>query len=134
MGGPKGSGLALGVSLLTAFLADADFDDEMGSMYSDSSRPQNIGHVFLMIDPGRLTDTARATARAEAMIDRLHALLPGRGRGGRPRRRRAARPVRPRAAPAGIPIATEELAAFASACNDCGAADVAAEAAALARL
>jgi LDH2 family malate/lactate/ureidoglycolate dehydrogenase len=132
MGGPKGSGLALGISLLTAFLADADFDDELDSMYTDSERPANIGHVFIMIDPGRLTDAASATARAEAMIDRLHALVPAESfdhvRAAGEERERCARERRR----TGIPIAVGELAAFASACGDCGAADVAAEAAALA--
>jgi LDH2 family malate/lactate/ureidoglycolate dehydrogenase len=131
VGGPKGSGLALAVSLLTAFLADADFDDEMGSMYSDFSRPQNIGHVILMIDPGRLTDTERASARAEAMIDRLHALLPAEGAEDvRAAGEQSDRYARERLA-AGIPIATEEIEALAAACSACGVADVAAE---LARL
>jgi LDH2 family malate/lactate/ureidoglycolate dehydrogenase len=131
VGGPKGSGLALAVSLLTAFLADADFDDEMGSMYSDFSRPQNIGHVILMIDPGRLTDTERASARAEAMIDRLHALLPAEGAEDvRAAGEQSDRYARERLA-AGIPIATEEIEALAASCSACGVADVAAE---LARL
>ena len=128
MGGPKGSGLALGISLLTAFLTDADFDDELDSMYTESERPTNIGHIFIMIDPGRLTDAAAATARAEAMIDRLHALVPAEGfeevRAAGEERTRCARERRC----SGIPIAVEELAAFATACSDCGVADVAAAA------
>jgi LDH2 family malate/lactate/ureidoglycolate dehydrogenase len=131
VGGPKGSGLALAVSLLTAFLAEADFDDEMGSMYSDFSRPQNIGHVILMVDPGRLTDAERATARAQAMIDRLHALLPAEGAEDvRAAGEQSDRCARERHA-AGIPVATEEIEALAAACSACGVADVAAE---LARL
>ena len=127
MGGPKGSGLALGISLLTAFLAEADFDDELDSMYADSERSSNIGHVFIMIDPGRLTDAAAATGRAQAMIDRLHALVPAAGFDGV----RAAGEERERCARerlrSGIPIAVEEVAAFAAACSDCGVGDIAAE-------
>ena len=100
-------------------------------MYTESERPTNIGHVFIMIDPGRLTDAAAATDRAEAMIDRLHALVPAAGfegvRAAGEERTRCARKRRR----SGIPIAVEELAAFAAACSDCGVADVAAAAAAL---
>ena len=80
VGGPKGSGLALGISLLTAFLAEADFDDELDSMYADSERSASrVAPLFVVIDPGRLTDAAAATGRAQAMIDRLHALVPAAG-------------------------------------------------------
>lgn len=132
MAGPKGSGLALGISLLTAFLAEADFDDEMGSIYSNPDRPQNMGHIFIMIDPGRLTDPATATTRAEAMIDRLHQLMPAEGfdevmAAGENRDRLAAERRR-----SGIPVAVEELAALANACSECGVAAVAAELASLA--
>jgi LDH2 family malate/lactate/ureidoglycolate dehydrogenase len=127
-GGPKGSGLALGISLLTAFLAEADFDDELDSMYTDSQRPTNIGHVFIMIDPGRLTDAKTAAERAEAMVDRLHELAPAEGfervRAAGEERERYARERRR----FGIPVAVEELAAFARACSDCGVAGVAAAA------
>jgi LDH2 family malate/lactate/ureidoglycolate dehydrogenase len=127
VGGPKGSGLALGVSLLTAFLAEADFDDELDSMYTDSERPSNMGHVFIMIDPGRLTDAAAATDRAQAMIDRLHSLVPAEGfdgvRAAGEERERCARERRR----TGIPIAVEEVAAFAAACSDCGVGEIAAD-------
>ena len=127
MSGPKGSGLALGIGLLTSFLADADFDDEMGSMYTDFQRPQNIGHVFIMIDAGRLTDAAAATDRAAAMLDRLHGLLPADGfdavrAAGEERDRCLAERRR-----SGIPVAVEELTALAAACAACGAGEVAAE-------
>ena len=132
MAGPKGSGLALGISLLTAFLAEADFDDEMGSIYSGAQQSQNMGHIFIMIDPGRLTDAAAAADRSQAMIDRLHALVPADGfdsvRAAGERRERCAAERRR----SGIPLAGPELAAFAEACADCGVADVAAELAALA--
>jgi LDH2 family malate/lactate/ureidoglycolate dehydrogenase len=52
VGGVKGSGLSLVVALLAGLLCDAEFDDEIGSMYSDFDRPQNLGQVFVVIDPG----------------------------------------------------------------------------------
>jgi LDH2 family malate/lactate/ureidoglycolate dehydrogenase len=127
IGGPKGSGLALAISLMTAFLAEADFDDEMDSMYSDFQRPQNIGHVFVMIDAGRLADTQSASARAEAMVARLHGLVPAEGfsdvRAAGEERERCAAQRRE----GGIPIAVEEVTALARACAECGVADVASE-------
>ena len=120
MGGPKGSGLALGISLLTAFLAEADFDDELDSMYTDSERPANIGHVFIMIDPGRLTDR-RERHRPCGGDDRAVArTCPGRGVRPCPRGGRGARALRRERRRTGIPVAAGELVAFASACNDCG--------------
>jgi LDH2 family malate/lactate/ureidoglycolate dehydrogenase len=71
MAGTKGSGLALAIALLVVLLGEADCDDEMASLYNDSDRLQNTGHVFIAIEPSRLrTDPARISG----MIDRLLAL------------------------------------------------------------
>lgn len=132
VGGPKGSGLAMGISLLAALLAGGDFDDEMDSMYEDFSRPQNLGQAFLAIDPWRFGDRDAATARLEGLVDRLHALAPAEGFGQvlfagedgdlceRERRR------------AGIPVELRELRRIAEACRDAGIDDVARDALALA--
>jgi LDH2 family malate/lactate/ureidoglycolate dehydrogenase len=53
VGGAKGSGLALAITLLTVTLAGADADDEMASLYNSFDRPQNTGHIFIGIDPAR---------------------------------------------------------------------------------
>jgi LDH2 family malate/lactate/ureidoglycolate dehydrogenase len=75
-GGPKGSGLAMAIALMAGLLADADLDDEISSMYSGVDAPQNIGHVFWFIDPAWFGDAGASVARAEAMVDRLHAVRP----------------------------------------------------------
>ncbi|WP_300016113.1 Ldh family oxidoreductase [Pseudonocardia sp.] len=80
--GPKGSGLGLAVLLLAGMLGDAQFDDEVGSMYRDFDRPQDVGQVFWALDPWRLNARARAEPRVEAVVDRLHALLPVAGSDG----------------------------------------------------
>jgi LDH2 family malate/lactate/ureidoglycolate dehydrogenase len=73
VGGPKGSGLALALSLLAVALGEADPDDEMASLYRSFDRPQNTGHVFIAIDAARL---GGPTEPVEGMIERLLALRP----------------------------------------------------------
>lgn len=120
LGGPKGSNLALAIAIVCGILAGADFDDEMASMYEDPDRPQNVGHVFIAVDPARLGAGEDARGRLEALVDRFHAL------------RRADPGVEPLLAGEledrcaeerrrdGIPVPTEELAAFADACRSAG--------------
>ncbi len=75
VGGPKGSGLAMAISALAVLLAGADCDDQMGSMYRDFDRPQNVGQVFLAIDHGRLADPTDGDRLSE-MVGRLEMLPP----------------------------------------------------------
>ncbi len=130
--GPKGSGLALWISLAVGVLGGASFDDEAGSMHGDDQRPQDIGHIFLAIDPWRLDERERVERRVGALIERLHALRPAPGfdrvlypgeRGERQRRERLAE---------GIPVAVRELEAIARACEELGYGDQGARARALA--
>jgi LDH2 family malate/lactate/ureidoglycolate dehydrogenase len=77
--GPKGSGLALCISLLAGALCGAELDFEIGSMYSDFDRPQNLGQIFAALDPGALGETRDGTRRGEELVDQLHALQPAPG-------------------------------------------------------
>ena len=123
--GPKGSGLSLAIDMLSGILAQADFDDELASMYEDSDRPQNVGHLFLVIDPWRLGDEGASLARLDALVDRLHGLRPAEGAtavqySGEPEARLAReRELR------GVPIEPQELAAYAELCDECGFEDLA---------
>lgn len=74
-GGPKGSGLATAITLVLGLLAGADFDHEVESMYEDSP-PQNIGHLFLVIDPGNVAGDDDWPARARSFVDSFHAVAP----------------------------------------------------------
>jgi LDH2 family malate/lactate/ureidoglycolate dehydrogenase len=128
VGGAKGSGLSLMVALLAGLVCDAEFDDEIGSMYRDFDRPQNLGQVFVVIDPGLLGPREESLARVQSFVDRLHALRAAQGSDGvwfsgergtqRARRRRAE----------GIPLRPAVLADLALACATQG---LAAEAAAV---
>lgn len=133
LGGPKGSAIAFAVSLLVGVLGGAAFDDEVVPMHGEVQRPQNVGHLFAVIDPWRLADADEARVRVEALVDRLHALRPAAGfdrvrfageRGHEEVRRRRAE---------GVPVAASELEAIAWTCADCGLAAAADEARALAQ-
>lgn len=88
-------------------------------MHGDGDRPQDVGHVFCVIDPWRLGDPAEALRRVEQLVDRLHALRPADGfdrvrfageRGDEQAAQRRAQ---------GIPIADGEREATARACEEC---------------
>ena len=122
--GPKGSGLAMAIALMVGMLAEADFDDEIGSMYGGQDAAQNIGHLFIYLDPARLADPAKNEPRAEAMVDRLHAAASD----GAPvtyAGERQARTARERARE-GVPVARGELTRLAAEVRECGNPELAA--------
>lgn len=131
LGGAKGTGMALAISLAAGALAGASFDDEAGRIHDSKPGPQGLGQLFLAIDPWRLGDRAPTEERIAALIERLHSLPPAAGfdavlypgeRGERERLRRL---------DDGVPVAPAELEAIAGACADLELADLAAEARAL---
>ncbi len=126
--GPKGSGLAFAIALLVGVLAGADFDDEVASIYEDASRKQNLGQLFLAIDPWAVADRDQATVRLQALVGRLHALSPDPD-SGPPRYagERAADRAR-QTQREGIAVEVSELQAIADACHACGLSAVAQEA------
>ena len=137
LGGPKGSGLAFAVCVLAGVLGGADFDDELEPMTATRGggppRPQNVGHLFLALDPVRLASPDDAAARMDALVERLHALRPAEGfaevlyPGERGDRLAAERRQR------GIPVEEAELEAIATAAADCAMPDLAERARALGR-
>lgn len=118
--GPKGTGLAFAITLLGGLLAGAEFDDEVASIYADRRRRQNLGQLFIAIDPWAVEDRERGSSRASALADRLHALRPARGS---PTPRYAGEAAAQRArerSSSGVPVAELELQAVARACRECG--------------
>ncbi len=65
MGGHKGSGLSQAIDILGGVLSGAQFLTGISSWTDHPERPSNIGHFFMLLDPGRLIGKA---AFAEAMI------------------------------------------------------------------
>jgi LDH2 family malate/lactate/ureidoglycolate dehydrogenase len=73
-GGPKGSGLAMGIDLLCGGLLSGVFGAGIGDMYDDWSRTQRLGHIFLAIDPDAWTGRERFAASVEAFVAEVRAL------------------------------------------------------------
>ncbi len=121
VGGPKGSGLALAIGLLAVLLAHADCDDEMASLYNTFDRPQNTGHVFLLIDASRLGDV---DDRLDQMIERLMALSPVAGSPPVEYPGQAAARLARVQWRDGIQVTRTELTHVAQACGACGLHDI----------
>lgn len=73
MAGHKGAALATMVELFCGVLAGAAVGDEVGSMYKDLDRPQNVGHFFCLWDIAAFMDPAQFRGRVDRMIDRIKA-------------------------------------------------------------
>lgn len=58
IGGPKGAALALMVEVLTAALTGSHYGWEASSFFDDKGGPPNMGHLFLALDPARLSGGA----------------------------------------------------------------------------
>jgi LDH2 family malate/lactate/ureidoglycolate dehydrogenase len=132
LGGPKGTGLALAMTLLLVLLAEADPDDQAASIYADPDRPQNLGQLLIAIDPWTVVDRERAEATLDALVERLHALRPQPGADGvRYAGEASAARAREREAE-GIDVPAADLEAIAQAADDCGLPEQAARVRALA--
>ena len=73
MAGYKGYGLALMVAMLAAVLPGAAFGREVGDLYREASRAQNVGHFVQAIDVSRFMDPEEFARRVDAAIDLMHA-------------------------------------------------------------
>lgn len=85
--GPKGYGIALFIEILAGALSGAAMGPAIGNMYQDFSRPQNVGHWFLAIDPevfAQITDVRESIRTLVEIVhssrsadESLRVLLPG---------------------------------------------------------
>ena len=64
MGGHKGAGMSQAIDILCGALSGAQFLSGISSWADDPERPSNVGHFFVLLDPGRLVGK---DAFAEAM-------------------------------------------------------------------
>lgn len=55
-GGPKGYGIALLIDVFSGILSGADFGPYLHNMWTDFTTPQNVGHVFHVIDISKFTE------------------------------------------------------------------------------
>ncbi|GFF54733.1 L-sulfolactate dehydrogenase [Aspergillus lentulus] len=78
IGGPKGSGLAILMDIMSGVLSGAAFGGEIGDQYKDP-RPQNVGHCFIAIKPDIFLTTAEFKARMDILAQRVHQVPPAPG-------------------------------------------------------
>jgi LDH2 family malate/lactate/ureidoglycolate dehydrogenase len=71
MAGHKGYALALMVEAFSSVLSGAAVGPEIGSMYKDLDRKQDVGHFFCLFDIAAFLPAERFTRRMREMIGRL---------------------------------------------------------------
>jgi (2R)-3-sulfolactate dehydrogenase (NADP+) len=80
IGGAKGGALALMIEILAAALSGSSFGWEASSMFDDQGGPPDMGHLFIALDPQRLSGgsfDARMASLLEAMAREPGVRLPG---------------------------------------------------------
>jgi ureidoglycolate dehydrogenase (NAD+) len=78
LAGPKGSGLAMMIDLLAGALTGAATGQRIGDMYENWEEPQNVGHLFMVIDPAASPGNGFST-HVEEFIDDVRGLPPADG-------------------------------------------------------
>ncbi len=73
MAGHKGYALALMVELLSGVLSGSATGPDIGSMYKNLDRKQDVGHFFCILDVEAFMDRAEFLKRIDETIDRLKA-------------------------------------------------------------
>lgn len=71
MAGHKGYALAMMVELFSSVLSGAAIGDEIGSMYKDLDRKQDVGHFFCLFDVSAFMDPAQYEQRVDTTVERL---------------------------------------------------------------
>ena len=75
-GGPKGYALGFFVEMLAAVLSGAAISHNVGNMYDDFSKTQNVGHFYLAISIDGFMPRAEFERRAEGLIALAHDVEP----------------------------------------------------------
>jgi len=78
-GGPKGYGLGFLVEILGGVLTGAAVARDIGHMYNDFTKPQDVGHWLLVVDIEHFLPLAEFTDRIQALVDLAHAVAPAAG-------------------------------------------------------
>ncbi len=73
MAGHKGYALALMVEVFSGVLAGAAVGSDIGSMYKDMDRKQDVGHFFCLFDIEAFMSVKEFKQRIDAMIDAIKA-------------------------------------------------------------
>lgn len=79
VGGPKGYGIVLMLEVLAGLLAGAGPSNCNRDLYGDVSGPQNIGHLFLAVNPAAFLPDGSFSGRVDQLIRDLHDVPPAEG-------------------------------------------------------
>ncbi|MCR2817253.1 Ldh family oxidoreductase [Microbacterium sp. zg.Y1090] len=78
-GGPKGYGLAFLIEVLAGVLSGAAVAGDIGNMYTDFSKRQDVGHWMLAMDVAHFLPLPLFRDRIDALIDSAHGAEPAPG-------------------------------------------------------
>ncbi len=73
MAGSKGYALAFLVEVLSGVLSGSAIGPEIGSMYKDMDRPQDVGHFFALLDIDAFMEVEMFKQRMDSTIDKIKA-------------------------------------------------------------
>ncbi|GAB3807888.1 Ldh family oxidoreductase [Virgibacillus kimchii] len=76
--GPKGSGLAMMIDIMTGVMTGAFFGKDIPRMYDDPE-PQNIGHLFMVINPENFMEIEMFKSRMDERIAQTRNSKPAKG-------------------------------------------------------
>jgi LDH2 family malate/lactate/ureidoglycolate dehydrogenase len=77
--GPKGSGLAMMIDLLCGALLGGPTGHAIGNMYEDWTRPQEVGHLFIVLDADGWVGKDAFLSAVAAFAEEVHDLPPSAG-------------------------------------------------------
>ncbi|KAJ6012647.1 malate dehydrogenase [Penicillium canescens] len=78
IGGPKGSGIAILMDIMSGVLTGAAFGGEVGDQYKDT-KPQNVGHCFIVLKPDIFISSDDFKSRMDTLAQRVHGVTPAPG-------------------------------------------------------
>ena len=78
-GGPKGSGISLIIDVLVGILTGANCGPNVGDLYNNLERPQNVGQMMGAVDIRRFIDVNEFKSRMDAMIREIKSLPTAKG-------------------------------------------------------
>lgn len=73
MAGAKGSGLSMLMEILGGVLSGAAFAGDVANLFTDFSRPQNVGHFFMAFRPDLFMPRAAYDERMDTLFERAKA-------------------------------------------------------------
>jgi LDH2 family malate/lactate/ureidoglycolate dehydrogenase len=79
VGGPKGYGLGFLIEILGGVLTGAAFSQGLGNMYTDFSKPQDVGHWLVAINIEHFMPLDQFKERMQQLTDQAHASAPAPG-------------------------------------------------------